>query len=265
MKNTKIIAISNQKGGVAKTTTAVNLGAMLSLKGYKVLLIDLDSQGSLSNYMGHEYNPSQNTINEVMRSVIDRNPIDVRSAICQNEENSVDYIPADIRFATMEMSLVNIISRETVLKRALNTDLDYDYIIIDCLPAYGIVLYNALTVADYVLVPVQAQKMALDGINLTLDTINEVQSTTNPSLELLGVISTFVENTNMSESVIEYLKENFDNKYLGAISKSVLAQYSSYKNKALVLENGKKLEKLIDEYSALADKVISVTVTQNNA
>ncbi len=270
MKNTKIIAVANQKGGVGKTTTAINLGAVLNNRGFKTLLIDFDPQASLTRkYLHHEFTEEQKTINELMKAVSAKEACDIYETICHNEQNNIDYIPADIRFSAMEINLVNTRCRETVLDRALKkSDTDYDYIIIDCPPSLGILLYNALSASDYVIIPVSAQIMALDGIPLLLDTIDDVKEYTNSKLEILGVVANWVEKTKMSEECVETLKLSFGDKYLGAISKSTAAQESSDMGIALcnyrTNSANKYYNKLADEYSAIVDKIECVTVTHKD-
>lgn len=256
MKNT-IIAIANQKGGVGKTTTAVNLGSALSLKNYKVLLIDLDPQGNLSSYLGYEYSPKQTTITDLMMSVVRHTDFDVHKAICTSSTNNVDYIPADINLSSAELFLAQALSRETVLKRILKKEeLQYDYIIIDCLPSLGILMINALTAADQLIIPVQAQKFALDGINLLIDVAEQIQQTINPQLNMCGVVPTMIDNTNMSKAVCDQLTKQFGEKKLTPISRSVTATYSAYSEAALVLTKNK----LGDEYKKLADDVVAATL-----
>lgn len=257
MTNTKIIAIANQKGGVGKTTTAVNLGCALSLKGYKVLLIDLDPQGNLSSYLGYEYSPEQTTITDLMMSVVRHTDLDVHKAICTSSTNNVDYIPADINLSSAELFLAQALSRETVIKRILKKEkLEYDLIIIDCLPSLGILLMNALTAADELIIPVQAQKFALDGINLLLDVAEQIQQTINPALNICGVVPTMTDNTNMSKAVCDQLTQQFGGKMLTPISRSVAATNSTYTGKALVMSKNK----LGDEYKRLADDVVAATL-----
>ncbi len=265
MKNTKIIAIANQKGGVGKKTTAANLGAALQRSGFETLLIDFDPQGSLSRkYMQYVYTEETVTINELMKSVIAKTETDVSKAILHNNLNNIDYIAADIRFSEMEMTLVNTRCRETVLQRLLKKcSLDYDYIVIDCPPFLGNLLYNALTAADYVLIPVAAQEMAIDGIPLLLDTIDDVCENTNSDLEIAGVIPTLVEKTKMSQAVIEELSEYFNDKLIGYVSKSTAARDSSKEGLALCQYKhntaNKYKNKLAEEYANIANEIVHIT------
>jgi chromosome partitioning protein len=161
-----IIAICNQKGGVGKTTTAMNLGAALAKQGKRVLLCDLDAQANLSEYLGFEEDDKP-TITELFAVVAAQAYIDadtVKSSIRHNELNGVDYIPANINLANADVFLLNALRRETVLKRILTEDVtkDYDYVLIDCLPSLGVLLLNALAAADSILIPVQVQKFSID-------------------------------------------------------------------------------------------------------
>lgn len=242
MKNQKIIAIANQKGGVGKTTTALNLASSLKLQGKNVLLIDLDPQFNLSDYVGYEHSAENETISTLM-SNISLGSIDVQNAIYSSSEG-LDYIPSDIRLSSAEIFLINVMSRETVLKRILSDDCFdcYDYIIIDCLPSLGILMVNALTASDYVIVPVQAQKFALDGINLFLNAFMQVKRNLNPKLELLGVLLTMYDNTNMAKAVREALTKQFGAKVFNTvISRSVEAANSTYEKKSLTTRKSSRL------------------------
>lgn len=242
MKNQKIIAIANQKGGVGKTTTALNLASSLKLQGKKVLLIDLDPQFNLSDYLGYEHSVENETISTLMSNV-SLGTVDVQKAIYTSSED-IDYIPSDIRLSSAEIFLINVMSRETTLKRILSDDClnCYEYIIIDCLPSLGILMVNALTASDYVIVPVQAQKFALDGIHLFLNAFDQVKRNLNPQLELLGVLLTMYDNTNMAKAVREVLCEQFGNKVFNTvISRSVEATNSTYEKKSLTAKKNSKL------------------------
>lgn len=244
MKKQRIIAIANQKGGVGKTTTALNLASGLKQQGKNVLLIDLDPQFNLSDYLGYEHSSENETISTLMSNV-SMNSVDVKKAIYTSSEG-IDYIPSDIRLSSAEIFLINVMSRETVLKRILSDDSlsCYDYIIIDCLPSLGILMVNALTASDYVIVPVQAQKFALDGIHLFLNAFTQVKRNLNPHLELLGVLLTMYDNTNMAKAVREALSEQFGEKIFNTvISRSVEASNSTYEKKSLTARKSSKLGK----------------------
>lgn len=248
---TKIISIANQKGGVGKTTTTLNLAKALKEKGKRVLLVDLDPQSNLSEYLGYEHNSSNTTISTLMSNAVNGNVKDVACAINCNKEG-LDYIASDIQLSSAEIFLINAMSRETVLKRILNQkELQcYDYIVIDCLPSLGILMVNALAASDYVIVPVQAQKFALDGITLFQNVFNMVKTNLNPSLELMGVLVTMFDKTNMAKAVREELEETFGNKLFDTvISKSVEATNSTYLQKSLVSQKSSKLGKQYVELS----------------
>lgn len=233
MRKTKIIAVANQKGGVGKTTTALNLAVAIKQRGEKVLLVDLDPQSNLSEYLGYEPNKTNITISNLMSGTVSGGDVNIKGAIKQSSEG-VDYIPSDIQLSSAEVFLINAISRETVLCRILRqTELEeYDYIIVDCLPSLGILMINALTACDYVIVPVQAQKFALDGISLFNNLFEMVRENLNPHLELMGVVLTMYDKTNMAKAVYEALKDEYGNKLFDTvISKRAEATYSTYQQK----------------------------------
>jgi chromosome partitioning protein len=250
----KIISIANQKGGVGKTTTALNLASALKLKGKSVLLIDLDPQGNLSNYLGYT-DDDKPTIGELMYKVVEGKPVTIIGAVRTSESNGgLQYIPANINLANAEFYLSSAISRETVLRRVLwNMGEYYDYVIIDCLPSLGILLLNALAASDELLIPVQTQTFALAGLDQLMNIYNIVKSGINPPLCLLGILPTMADKTNMTAAVQRGLCEDFGNfVFKTTISKSIEAAYSVEKKKSLCLTGGK----LGIEYMAVADEVI---------
>ncbi len=254
-KKTKIISIANQKGGVGKTTTALNLAAALKQKGKNVLLVDLDPQSNLSEYLGYQHNLTKATISILMSNMVNGCHMNAAHSIYHNSEG-LDYIASDIQLSSAEIFLINAMSRETVLKRILEQKElnEYDYIIIDCLPSLGILMVNALATSDYVIVPVQAQKFALDGISLFLNAFSMIKNNLNPQLELMGVLITMYDNTNMAKAVMQSLKNKFPDKIFNTvISKSVEATNSTYMQKSLVSQNKSKLGK---QYIALAEECL---------
>ena len=203
----KIIAVSNQKGGVGKTTTSVNLAACLGAKKKKVLLVDCDPQGNASSGFGVDKATLQGkTIYQVL---IDNVPV---ADVLQKTEFKVDILPANIDLAGAEVELVAAISRETRLKKALDAVRDnYDYIIIDCPPSLGLLTLNSLTAADSVLVPIQCEFYALEGVAQLMRTIELVRSNLNANLKLEGVVMTMYDSrTKLAEQVVAEVRNSFD-------------------------------------------------------
>ena len=199
----RIIALANQKGGVGKTTTAVNLAACLAEKGKRVLLVDSDPQGNATSGYGIDKSACKTTIYHVL---IDNVP--AKDAIIETQFH-VDVLPANIELAGAEIELVSAISRETRLKRAL-TPLqdDYDYILIDCPPSLGLLTLNSLAAADSVLMPIQCEFYALEGVSQLLNTIELVRSNLNPDLAIEGVLmKMFDSRTRLSEQVVAEVRQ----------------------------------------------------------
>ena len=209
----KIIAISNQKGGTGKTTTAVNLGIGLANEGKKVLLIDYDAQGSLTQCLGYP-NPDELsvTISSLMEKVIREQPVLENEGILHHKEG-VDFIPANIELSGMETALVNIMSRERVLKDYLATVKDnYDYVLIDCTPSLGMLTINALTAANEVIIPVQSHFLPAKGLEQLLGTVAKVKRQINPALKINGILLTMVDGrTNLARDISRLIRNTYGN------------------------------------------------------
>ena len=192
---TKVIALANQKGGVGKTTTTVNLGIGLARHGKKVLLIDADAQGNLTDSLGwNEPDKLPVSLATVMSKVITEEPIEPNEGILHHAEG-VDLMPANIELSAMEVSLVNTMSRESVLRNYLNEVKDkYDYVLIDCMPSLGMITVNALAAADSVIIPVQAHYLPAKGMSQLLQTIGRVKKNINPNLKIDGALITMVDS-----------------------------------------------------------------------
>lgn len=256
----KIIAVANQKGGVGKTTTAMSLGAALARRGRRVLLIDLDPQGNLSEYLGFEPD-GVGTINEMLLAAAAGSSAP-EGCIRHSEAEGLDYIPATLALSNADMVLFTAMNREMLLRRVLEAEIFQanDYILIDCLPSLGILTVNAFAAANSVLIPVQGQKFAVDGINSLLNVLELVQRQLNPGLKLEGIVATMVDRTNMSRAVTEALAADFgDLVYHTSISRSTEAANSTYARRSLVSYSNK----LGQEYTRLADELLAREVITN--
>ena len=224
----KAIAIFNQKGGVGKTTTNINLAACLALKGKKVLILDIDPQGNTTSGIGISKRNLKDTIYNIL---IDKN-YDPRKAIIKTSVRNLDLIPASVDLAGAEVELVDLEGRESTLKKGLDkVKADYDYIFIDCPPSLGLLTINSLTAVDSVLIPIQCEFYALEGVSQLVSTIELVKKSLNPKLEIQGVIlSMFDGRTNLSVQVVQEVKKYFGGKvYTTVIPRNIrLAEAPSF-------------------------------------
>ncbi len=205
----KVIAIANQKGGVGKTTTSVNLSACLASLGKRVLLVDIDPQGNATSGFGID----KSKIKKSMYNVL-VDDIPAQEVIEKTTVENLKILPATIQLAGAEIELVSVMSRETKLKRTIDQiNYDYDYVLIDCPPSLGLLTINSLTAANSVLVPIQCEFYALEGLSQLMNTVALVQKNLNPILELEGVVLTmFDSRTNLSIQVVDEVKNHFNNK-----------------------------------------------------
>lgn len=211
MNSASIIGIVNQKGGIGKTTTCVNLGIDLVHEGKRVLIADCDPQGSLTISLGYPQPDSLPvTLADLMGNVLSAIPIHPGDGVLHHEEG-VDILPANIALAGMEVSLVNAMSRETTLKQVLaNYSKDYDHILLDCSPSLGMLTINALTAADRIVIPVQAQYLSAKGVEQLLGTVARVKRNINHKLKIDGVLLTMVDSrTNNSKEIASLLRSTY--------------------------------------------------------
>ena len=210
----RVIAIANQKGGVGKTTTTINLSAALARCGKKVLVIDVDPQGNTTSGFGVEKNEIENTVYELLLG-----DCSIKESIISDVVDGVSIIPSNVNLAASEVELIGIANKEFILKR--ETDWvkdDYDYIIIDCPPSLNMLTINAMTTANTVLVPIQCEYYALEGLSQLIHTINLVKERLNEDLDIEGIVFTMYDaRTNLSEQVVENVKENVNHKIFNTV------------------------------------------------
>lgn len=248
----KVISIFNQKGGVGKTTTNVNLCAALALKGKKVLSIDIDPQGNSTSGFGVNKNELEYTIYDVLIEDYDINKI-----ICKTNIENLDLVPANIQLAGAEIELTNTKYREKTLKEKMSMlDNKYDFIIIDCPPSLGLLSLNALTASNTVLIPIQCEYYSLEGVGQLIDTVKLVRKNLNPKLDIEGVLlNMFDGRTNLSVQVVEEVKKYFKDKvYRTVIPRSVrLAEAPSFGQPIMLYDEKSKGS---EAYMKLSEEII---------
>ena len=238
----RIYAICNQKGGVGKTVTAVSLGIGLAREGKRVLLVDVDAQGSLTASLGYQQ-PDQMevTMATVMGQVIQDLPLQPGLGILHHSEG-VDLLPANIELSGLEVTLVNTMSRETVLRECLSgIQEQYDVILLDCCPSLGMLTINALAAADQVLIPVQANYLSIKGLEQLLRTISKVRRQINPKLGIAGILVTMADmRTIYTRDVIDLLHSTYDGKlrvFDNIIPASIRAAETSAEGRSIYLHD----------------------------
>ncbi|SHI15395.1 ParA family protein [Sporanaerobacter acetigenes] len=211
---TKVISVFNQKGGVGKTTTVVNLSAALGKKGKRVLIVDIDPQGNTTSGLGVDKRQLNSSIYDILI-----NELSIADILVETSSTNVFLVPSNVELAGAEVELIGLNNRETRLKNALENIKDkYDYIFVDCPPSLGILSINALTASDSVLIPIQCEYYALEGVSQLMDTIKLVKKSLNKDLEVEGVVlSMFDGRTNLSIQVVDEVKRYFKGKVYGTI------------------------------------------------
>lgn len=267
MSHCNVIALTNQKGGVGKTTTAVSLGVGLAKQGNKVLLIDADAQANLTMALG--YNRPDDisiTLSTVMQDIMDDKPVDVQKSIIHHSEG-VDLLPSNIELSGLEVRLINAISRESIVKTYVNqVRKNYDYVLIDCMPSLGMLTINALAAADSVVIPTQPHYLSVKGLELLLRSVSKVKRQINPKLRIDGILMTMVmPRTNISKEITTLVKSAYGQKikvFDSEIPYSIRAVEATAEGKSIFAYD--KGGKVAAAYEQLTKEVADIGEKQKN-
>lgn len=252
----KTIAIANQKGGVGKTTTAVNLAAGLQAAGKKVLCLDFDPQSNLGAYLGHKPD-GMPTITDLLFCKASYRPMPPVDGLIRSSNCGIDYIPSSLALSKADMVLAQAMFRERILEEVLHSVIPadtYDALIIDCNPSMGILMTNALVAATDVLIPVQTEEFALGGLEDMLELIGLIRAQINPHLHVLGLLPTMVAGNNVSRDILIALQQRYPDMVLASrIGRSVEAARSTQRQRPLIGGKGK----LAEQYEAAANEILT--------